>query len=131
VKSVAIVAASDFFPQANAVALVKAAQDAGIRVTDQETLDKNTADFAAVLEKLKATAPDQVVTVLGPYTAAFFKAYEASGWKVPLTGRIDFVGYDRHRRVYARAADAGHTGIRRGVPRTLRTGADAAIVLRL
>jgi branched-chain amino acid transport system substrate-binding protein len=90
VKSVAIVAASDFFPQANAVALVKAAQDAGIRVTDQETLDKNTADFAAVLEKLKATAPDQVVTVLGPYTAAFFKAYEASGWKVPLTGRIDF-----------------------------------------
>jgi branched-chain amino acid transport system substrate-binding protein len=90
VKSVAIVAAADFFPQANAVAMAKAAQDAGIRVTDQETLDKNTNEYGAVLDKLKAGAPYQVVTILGPYTAAFFKAYEASGWKVPLTGRIDF-----------------------------------------
>jgi branched-chain amino acid transport system substrate-binding protein len=90
VKSVAIVAAADFFPQANAVAMTKAAQDAGIRVTGQETLDKSTADFGAVLDKLKAGAPDQLVTILGPYTAGFFKAYEASGWKVPLTGRIDF-----------------------------------------
>lgn len=90
VKSVAIVAAADNFPQANAVAMAKAAQDAGIRITGQETLDKTTTDFGAVLEKLKAGAPDQVVTILGPYTAAFFKAYEASGWKVPLTGRIDF-----------------------------------------
>jgi branched-chain amino acid transport system substrate-binding protein len=90
VKSVAIVAAADTFPQANAVAMAKAAQDAGIRITGQETLDKATTDFGAVLEKLKAGAPDQVVTILGPYTAAFFKAYEASGWRVPLTGRIDF-----------------------------------------
>ena len=30
------------------------------------------------------------VTILGPFTAGFFNAYEASGWKVPLTGRIDF-----------------------------------------
>jgi branched-chain amino acid transport system substrate-binding protein len=90
VKSVAIVAAADAFPHANAVAMAKAAQDAGIRVTDQETLDKTTTDFGAVLNKLKAGTPDQVVTILGPYTAAFFKAYEASGWKVPLTGRIDF-----------------------------------------
>jgi branched-chain amino acid transport system substrate-binding protein len=90
VKSVAIVAAADMFPHANAVAMAKAAQDAGIRVTDQETLDKTTSDYGAVLDKLKAGAPDQVVTILGPYTAAFFKAYEASGWKVPLTGRIDF-----------------------------------------
>src|ERR1700733_9208513 len=88
VKSVAIVAAT--FPQANAVAMAKAAQDAGIRVTGQETLDKSTTDFDAVLEKLKAGAPDQVVTILGPHTAAFFKAYEASGWKGPLPGRIAF-----------------------------------------
>ena len=90
VKSVAIVAAAGNFPQANAVALAKAAQDAGLKVTAQETLAQGTADFAPVLEKLKAGAPDQVVTVLGPFTAGFFKAYEASGWKVPLTGRIDF-----------------------------------------
>jgi branched-chain amino acid transport system substrate-binding protein len=90
VKAVAVVAADDFFPQANAVAIAKAAQDAGIRVTSQEKLDKSTSDYGAVLERLKADAPDQVVTILGPHTAAFFKAYEASGWKVPLTGRIDF-----------------------------------------
>lgn len=90
VKSVAIVAAADNFPQANALAMARAAQDAGIGVTDQETLDKGTSDFGAVLDKLKAGAPDQVIALLGSYTAAFFKAYEASHWKVPLTGRIDF-----------------------------------------
>ena len=90
VKSVGIVAAADTFPQVNAVAIAKAAQDADIRIIGQETIDKTTTDFGAVLEKLKAGAPDQVVTILGPYTAAVFKAYEASGWRVPLTGRIDF-----------------------------------------
>jgi branched-chain amino acid transport system substrate-binding protein len=90
VKSVAIVAASDTFPHMNAVAMTKAAADAGIRVTGEETLTKETTDFGAVLEKLKAGNPDQVVAILGPYTAPFFKAYEASGWKVPITGRIDF-----------------------------------------
>jgi branched-chain amino acid transport system substrate-binding protein len=90
VKSVAIVAAADSFPHANAIAMAQAALDAGIRVTDEETLDKETTDFGAVLEKLKADTPDQLVTILGPFTASFFKAYETSGWKVPLTGRIDF-----------------------------------------
>lgn len=90
VKSVGIVAAADTFPQVNAVAMAKAAQDTDIRITGEETLDKTMTDFGAVLEKLKAGAPDQVVTILGPYTAAVFKAYEASGWRVPLTGRIDF-----------------------------------------
>ena len=90
VKSVAIVAAADTFPHMNAVAMAKAAANAGIRVTCEETLDKNTSDFGAVLDKLKAGAPDQVIAILGPFTAGFFKAYEASGWKVPLTGRIDF-----------------------------------------
>jgi branched-chain amino acid transport system substrate-binding protein len=90
VKSVAIVAAADTFPHMNAVAMTKAAADAGIRVTGEETLDKNTGDFGAVLDKLKAGAPDQVVAILGPYTVGFFKAYEASGWNVPLTGRIEF-----------------------------------------
>ena len=90
VTSVAIVAATGGFPQANAVAFAKAAQDAGMKVTAQETIAEGTTDFAPLLEKLKASAPDQVVTILGPFTAGFFKAYEASGWKVPLTGRVDF-----------------------------------------
>jgi ABC-type branched-subunit amino acid transport system substrate-binding protein len=29
------------------------------------------------------------VTILGPFTAGFFKAYETSGLKAPMTGRID------------------------------------------
>jgi branched-chain amino acid transport system substrate-binding protein len=90
VKSVAIIAAADSFPHANAVAMAKAAAVAGIRITGEETLDKNTSDFGAVLDKLKAGSPEQVIAILGPYAAGFFKAYEASGWKVPLTGRIDF-----------------------------------------
>jgi branched-chain amino acid transport system substrate-binding protein len=90
VKSVAIVAAEGGFPQANAAAMAKAAQDAGFRVTVVETLAQGTTDFVPVLEKLKAGAPDQVVTILGPFAAGFFKAYEAFGWNVPLTGRIDF-----------------------------------------
>jgi len=90
VKSIAIVVAAGTFPQANAVAMAKAAQDAGIAVTAQETIAQGTTDFAAVIEKLKASAPERVATVLGPFTAGFFKAYETSGWKAPLTGRIDF-----------------------------------------
>ena len=50
VKSVGIVAAADTFPQVNAVAMAKAAQDADIRITGQETIDKTTTDFGAVLE---------------------------------------------------------------------------------
>jgi ABC-type branched-subunit amino acid transport system substrate-binding protein len=89
VKSVAIVAIPGGFPQANAVALAKAAQDAGMKVTDQETVVPGT-DFAALIAKLRAGTPDQLVTVLGPSTADFFRAYEAAGWKVPVTGRVDF-----------------------------------------
>jgi branched-chain amino acid transport system substrate-binding protein len=90
VKSIAIIADGSNFPQANAVALAKVAQDAGLKVTDQETIAQGTTDFAPLLNKLKAGAPDQLVTVLGPATAGFFHAYEASGWNVPVTGRIDF-----------------------------------------
>ncbi|HEY4140485.1 MAG TPA: ABC transporter substrate-binding protein [Pseudolabrys sp.] len=90
VKSVAIVAAAGDFPQANAAGMEKAASEAGIRVTARETLAQGTTDFAPALEKLKASAPEQVVTILGPFTAGFFKAYEAAGWTVPLTGRIEF-----------------------------------------
>jgi ABC-type branched-subunit amino acid transport system substrate-binding protein len=32
------------------------------------------------------------VTVLGSSTAPFFKAYEQSGWKVGIAGRVDFAG---------------------------------------
>jgi branched-chain amino acid transport system substrate-binding protein len=90
VKSLAIVADDGAFQHANAVAMAKAAEDVGIKVTGEETLPKDGADLPALLVKLKAGAPDQLLTILGPSTAAFFKAYEASDWRVPITGRVDF-----------------------------------------
>jgi branched-chain amino acid transport system substrate-binding protein len=89
VKSVAIAAESGGFPQANAVAFAKAAQDAGMKVTAQETITPGTADLAPLLDKLKASAPDELLIMPGSSTAAFFKAYEASGWKVPVGGRFE------------------------------------------
>ena len=89
-KSVAIVADDGAFQHANAIAMAKAAEDAGVKVTDDETIPKSGEDLSALLTKLKAGAPDQVLTILADSTPAFFKAYEASGWKVPITGRIDF-----------------------------------------
>jgi branched-chain amino acid transport system substrate-binding protein len=88
VKSVAIVTDPGGFPHANAVAWAKAAQDAGIKVTADETLAKDT-DFAALLDRLKAGAPDRVLAMLFSSAAPFFRAYEASGWKVPVSGRLD------------------------------------------
>jgi branched-chain amino acid transport system substrate-binding protein len=90
VTSIAIVADAGGFPQANAVAMANAAQDAGMRVTAQEILAPDTTDFPALFKKLQASAPEQLVTILGPFTSGFFKAYEATGWKVPVTGRVDF-----------------------------------------
>lgn len=92
VKSVAIVADAGGFQHADLVAMAKAAQDAGIRVSDQETLAQGTTDFGPVLEKLKAGAPDELIASLGPSTAGFFHAYEAAGWKVPVTGRVNLAG---------------------------------------
>jgi branched-chain amino acid transport system substrate-binding protein len=89
VRSVAIAAEAGGFPQANAVAFAKAAQDAGMTVTAQEVITPGTTDFAALLDKLKAGSPDELLIMPGSSTTAFFKAYEASGWKVPISGRLD------------------------------------------
>jgi branched-chain amino acid transport system substrate-binding protein len=89
VKSIAIVAEAGGFPQANAVAMAKLAPAAGITVTAHETLTKDMTDLGPLLDKLKSGAPDALWVMPGSSTAAFFKAYEASGWKVPVTGRFD------------------------------------------
>jgi branched-chain amino acid transport system substrate-binding protein len=89
VKSVAIATASGGFPQANAVAFAKAARDAGMTVTAQEVIAPGTTDLAPLLDKLKTGAPDELLVMPGGATAEFFKAYEASGWKVPVSGRFD------------------------------------------
>ncbi len=92
VKSVAIVADDGEFQHANAIAAAKAARDAGISVTAEETIAKDTRDFAAIFGKLKGGSPGQIVAILGPSTTEFFKAYETSGWRVPVTGRFDLAG---------------------------------------
>jgi branched-chain amino acid transport system substrate-binding protein len=89
IASIAVVADEGDFQRANVVAIAKVAQEAGLRVTDQETIAKGSTDFAGTLDKLKANAPAEIVAILGPSTPGFFKAYEGSGWKVPVTGRFD------------------------------------------
>jgi branched-chain amino acid transport system substrate-binding protein len=88
-KSIAIVADTGGFPQANAAAMAKLAPAAGITVTAQETLTNDMTDLAPLMDKLKSGGPDAIWVMPGSHTAAFFKAYEASGWKVPVTGRFD------------------------------------------
>ena len=88
-KSIAIVADDAAFQHANAVAMAKAARDAGMSVTAEETIAKDTKDFAAIFNRLRDGSPDELVAILGPSTAGFFQAYEAAGWKVPVTGRFD------------------------------------------
>jgi branched-chain amino acid transport system substrate-binding protein len=92
IKSIAVVADDGEFQHANAIAIVKAAKDAGINVTADETIPKDTKDFGAIFDKLKGGSPGELVAILGPSTAGFFKGYEASGWKVPVTGRFDLGG---------------------------------------
>jgi branched-chain amino acid transport system substrate-binding protein len=75
----------------NDVMFVRAARDAGLEVVADETLTKG-ADPTPVIAKLKALAPDHLISNLGPSTAAFFRAYEGAGWDVPVAGRIDVAG---------------------------------------
>ena len=92
IKSIAVVADDGEFQHANAIAVVKAAKDAGINVTADETIPKDTKDFALLFDKLKGGSPAELVAILGPSMAGFFKAYETSSWKVPVTGRFDLAG---------------------------------------
>jgi branched-chain amino acid transport system substrate-binding protein len=92
VKSIAIVADDGQFQHASAVAVAKAAPEFGLKVTADETIAKDSKDFAGTFDKLKAGSPGEIVAILGPSTSGFFQAYEASGWKVPVTGRYDLMG---------------------------------------
>jgi ABC-type branched-subunit amino acid transport system substrate-binding protein len=90
VHSVAIVSDDNPFNHVNAVSMEKAASADDIKVVGNETIAKDTKDLAPLLARLKALAPDRVVTLLSASTAPFFRAYEQSGWSVPITGRIDY-----------------------------------------
>jgi branched-chain amino acid transport system substrate-binding protein len=89
VNSIAIAADDGEFQRANAVAMAKAARDVGMSVTAEEAIPKDTKDFTAIFSRLKGGSPSELVAILGPSTSGFFQAYEAAGWKVPVTGRFD------------------------------------------
>ena len=147
VKSIAIVADDGPFQHASAVAVAKLAPEFGLKVTADETIAKDSKDFAGIFNKLKAGSPGEIVAILGPSTSGFFQAYEASGWKVPVTGRYDLmgaynalspqfrdarrVGTDRRRRIHAGAGQARRAGLCRLLQIALRAGAHPALLLRL
>jgi branched-chain amino acid transport system substrate-binding protein len=90
VQSVAIIGDDNEFNKTNMASMEKAATAADIKTLASETIVKDTKDLAPALARFKALAPDRIVTVLSNSSAAFFRAYEQSGWSVPITGRIDF-----------------------------------------
>jgi branched-chain amino acid transport system substrate-binding protein len=77
------------FNHANADSFAKAAAAANVSVAAADTVVKGTTDFAPLIASLQSLQPDHVLLLLGPSTAAFFRAYEQSGWNVALAGRID------------------------------------------
>jgi branched-chain amino acid transport system substrate-binding protein len=89
-QRIAIVSDDAYFNNANSQSFSRAASEVGIAVATSITVARGTTNFEPVLEQLKAINPDHVVPILNASTAGFFQAYEKSGWKVPLTGRIDF-----------------------------------------
>jgi branched-chain amino acid transport system substrate-binding protein len=92
VQSIAIVGDDNDFNRTNSASMEKAATAAGIKTLANETISKDTKDLAPLLAKLKELAPERIVTVLSTSTLSFFRAYEQSGWKVGIAGRIDFSG---------------------------------------
>ena len=90
VRSVAIVVDDNAFSLANAHAMESAAAGSGIAVVTTQVIKSGAADIDDVLAKLAAPAPDRILTVLNNSSAAFFRAYEKGGGKIPLAGRIDF-----------------------------------------
>jgi ABC-type branched-subunit amino acid transport system substrate-binding protein len=89
IKTVAVVAETGAFPHANAIAMAKAARDADMTVTDDETITPGETDFTALLDRLKAGSPQELLIMPGSSTVGFFRAYEALGWRVPISGRFD------------------------------------------
>ena len=89
-KDVAVVVDDAAFNKMNSDSFTKAAAAGGLKVVVSEVVAKGTTDLTPLLAKLKSSQADHVVLNLSTSTGPFFKAYEQSGWTVPVTGRIDF-----------------------------------------
>ena len=95
VHKVAVVTDADPFFASNGAAMASVAAAEGLTVTQHATVPKGTADLGTLVADLKAGAPDTVLAMFGPSGAPFWRAYEASGWTVPVSGRIDLSGASR------------------------------------
>ncbi|WP_050463965.1 ABC transporter substrate-binding protein [Herbaspirillum autotrophicum] len=89
-KSIGIVSDDLIFNRENAIAMNNAAVASGIAVTMNETMAAAATDFSGFLTQAKAVRPDQIVVLLGPSSAAFFRAYEKADIDIALTGRFDY-----------------------------------------
>jgi branched-chain amino acid transport system substrate-binding protein len=89
VDKLAIVADDNGFSRANALGFARIAGEMGIHVMTTVIVAAKTTDFAPIVAQLKAAEPEQVLSLLGPSSSGFFKALAASGWDVPVTGRLD------------------------------------------
>lgn len=92
VKSIAVLGDGLDFLATGARSTARAARDAGMTVTSETILPEKGADLAAALKTMLDSKPDTLVVVLGPNNTAFFKAYEASGTKTPVAGRLNING---------------------------------------
>lgn len=146
-QKVAIVADDLAFNTTGAASYARAAGEMHVAVADNETIPKGTTDLAPLVGKLKALGVDHVILLLGPSTAAFFRAYEALGWNVPVSGRVDLGtaigsvspaflgngGLAGHERcgIHAAFHATGRAAIRLGLLQQIRHRTDAALVLRV
>ena len=89
VTSIAVIGDDNGFSRANVVGFGRVAGDMGIHVLTSLIVPAGTTDMAPIVAKLKELAPEQVLSVLGPSAQPFFKAVAASGWDVPVTGRLE------------------------------------------
>lgn len=90
VHRAAIVADDNAFSLANAHAMESAAGELGISIVTTQVIKSGVTDVDDVVAKLTASNPDRILTVLNNSSAVFLRAYEQSGGKIPLAGRIDF-----------------------------------------
>ncbi len=89
VQKIAILADDNGFSRTNAIGFGRVAGELGIEVASTIVLPAKASEFAPLVAQLRDLAPDQVLSVLGPSTTGFMKALAASGWNVPVTGRVD------------------------------------------
>ncbi len=90
VNKIAVVADDNGFSRMNALGFGRVAGETGMQVVTTVIVPPKTTDFAPIVAQLQTAAPEQVVLVTAPpSTAGFIKALAASGWDVPVSGRID------------------------------------------